>query len=156
DHHDAPENRKVEPEDGPVPPRQPADHPASRHRERESLEDLRKPGGRRHPDLRRRLRCCDYFAHRGCSLRLPAPCPGWYRGVPQAFPSTVLYGTKPDKSSAAAKGAPEVGAATAATGEPAVGEPQTGTDPFRLRLLDGLATSIGERGYRASTVADIV
>ena len=29
-------------------------------------------------------------------------------------------------------------------------------DPFRLRLLDGLATSIGERGYRASTVADIV
>jgi AcrR family transcriptional regulator len=29
-------------------------------------------------------------------------------------------------------------------------------DPLRLRLLDGLATSIGERGYRASTVADIV
>jgi AcrR family transcriptional regulator len=31
-----------------------------------------------------------------------------------------------------------------------------GQDPFRLRLLDGLATSIGERGYRASTVADVV
>jgi AcrR family transcriptional regulator len=30
------------------------------------------------------------------------------------------------------------------------------TDPFRLRLFDGLATSIGERGYRATTVADIV
>jgi len=29
-------------------------------------------------------------------------------------------------------------------------------DPFRLRLLDGLAASISERGYRASTVADIV
>lgn len=29
-------------------------------------------------------------------------------------------------------------------------------DPFRLRLLDGLATSITERGYRASTVADVV
>lgn len=29
-------------------------------------------------------------------------------------------------------------------------------DPFRLRLLDGLALSIGERGYRATTVADIV
>jgi len=29
-------------------------------------------------------------------------------------------------------------------------------DPFRVRLLDGLATSIDERGYRASTVADIV
>lgn len=29
-------------------------------------------------------------------------------------------------------------------------------DPFRLRLLDGLAASIGERGYRASTVADVV
>ncbi len=29
-------------------------------------------------------------------------------------------------------------------------------DPFRLRLLDGLAASIGERGYRATTVADVV
>jgi AcrR family transcriptional regulator len=29
-------------------------------------------------------------------------------------------------------------------------------DPFRRRLLDGLVASIGERGYRASTVADIV
>ena len=29
-------------------------------------------------------------------------------------------------------------------------------DQFRLRLLDGLAASIGERGYRASTVADVV
>ncbi|MCV7027689.1 TetR/AcrR family transcriptional regulator [Mycobacterium sherrisii] len=29
-------------------------------------------------------------------------------------------------------------------------------DPFRMRLLDGLATAINERGYRASTVADIV
>jgi AcrR family transcriptional regulator len=28
--------------------------------------------------------------------------------------------------------------------------------PFRGRLLDGLATSIGEKGYRDSTVADIV
>jgi AcrR family transcriptional regulator len=32
----------------------------------------------------------------------------------------------------------------------------TVTDPFRRRLLDGLAASITERGYRASTVADIV
>jgi AcrR family transcriptional regulator len=31
-----------------------------------------------------------------------------------------------------------------------------GEDPFRLRLLDGLASSITERGYRATTVADIV
>lgn len=29
-------------------------------------------------------------------------------------------------------------------------------DPFRRRLLDGLAASIGERGYRTTTVADIV
>lgn len=29
-------------------------------------------------------------------------------------------------------------------------------DPFRRRLLDGLAAAIDERGYRASTVADIV
>ncbi len=28
--------------------------------------------------------------------------------------------------------------------------------PFRRRLLDGLAASIGERGYRDTTVADIV
>lgn len=34
--------------------------------------------------------------------------------------------------------------------------PTVDTDPFRRRLLDGLAASIGERGYRASTVADIV
>ena len=31
-----------------------------------------------------------------------------------------------------------------------------GVDPFRGRLLAGLATSIGERGYRDTTVADIV
>jgi AcrR family transcriptional regulator len=31
-----------------------------------------------------------------------------------------------------------------------------GPDPFRVRLLDGLAASICERGYPASTVADIV
>jgi AcrR family transcriptional regulator len=29
-------------------------------------------------------------------------------------------------------------------------------DPFRLRLLEGLAASIRERGYRTTTVADIV
>src|SRR5262249_39640667 len=29
-------------------------------------------------------------------------------------------------------------------------------DPFRARLLDGLAASIEERGYRETTVADIV
>jgi AcrR family transcriptional regulator len=29
-------------------------------------------------------------------------------------------------------------------------------DPFRVRLLDGLAASIEERGYRETTVADIV
>jgi AcrR family transcriptional regulator len=31
-----------------------------------------------------------------------------------------------------------------------------GIDPFRQRLLDGLAAAIDERGYHASTVADIV
>lgn len=41
---------------------------------------------------------------------------------------------------------------TGRAGEAAVGE----IDRFRLRLLDGLAASIVERGYRASTVADIV
>ncbi len=41
-------------------------------------------------------------------------------------------------------------AVTAVSGDAALG------DPFRVRLLDGLAASITERGYRASTVADIV
>jgi AcrR family transcriptional regulator len=45
--------------------------------------------------------------------------------------------------------------ATPVTDEAASAEP-TDIDPFRQRLLDGLAASIGERGYRASTVADIV
>jgi len=51
-----------------------------------------------------------------------------------------------------------VGSATAAAaaGNPAVADPVPVAAPFRLRLLDGLAASIGERGYRASTVADIV
>ena len=52
-----------------------------------------------------------------------------------------------------------MGSATAAevvTADVAVGDLLDGADPFRLRLLDGLAASIGERGYRASTVADIV
>lgn len=40
---------------------------------------------------------------------------------------------------------------------PAIDVPETAAaDPFRRRLLDGLADSIAERGYRASTVADIV
>jgi AcrR family transcriptional regulator len=45
---------------------------------------------------------------------------------------------------------------TALAGDPILGEALAKPDPFRLRLLDGLATSIVERGYRASTVADIV
>jgi AcrR family transcriptional regulator len=44
---------------------------------------------------------------------------------------------------------------TTAVDDAASAEP-TDVDPFRQRLLDGLATSIGQRGYRASTVADIV
>ena len=47
-------------------------------------------------------------------------------------------------------------AVRAAADAAALGGPPAKPDPFRLRLLDGLATSIGERGYRASTVADIV
>lgn len=47
-------------------------------------------------------------------------------------------------------------AVTAAAGDTDPGEPAADADPFRLRLLDGLAASIDERGYRTSTVADIV
>ena len=42
--------------------------------------------------------------------------------------------------------------AISATTEP----PTTGPPAFRGRLLDGLADSIAERGYRATTVADVV
>lgn len=34
--------------------------------------------------------------------------------------------------------------------------PDTSDDPFRRRLLEGMAASITERGYRDTTVADIV
>jgi len=34
--------------------------------------------------------------------------------------------------------------------------PATGGDPFRERLLEGLAASIAQRGYRETTVSDIV
>ena len=45
---------------------------------------------------------------------------------------------------------------TSAVGDALRADPLAESDPFRLRLLEGLAASIGERGYRASTVADIV
>ncbi|GAS90957.1 TetR/AcrR family transcriptional regulator [Mycolicibacterium brisbanense] len=41
-------------------------------------------------------------------------------------------------------------AALAGSGSPA------GTDAFRLRLLDGLAAAITDKGYRETTVADVV
>jgi AcrR family transcriptional regulator len=44
-----------------------------------------------------------------------------------------------------------VTSAVAATADDAVAG-----DPFRQRLLDGLAAAISERGYHASTVADVV
>jgi AcrR family transcriptional regulator len=47
-------------------------------------------------------------------------------------------------------------AVTAAADGAVFAAPTSEPDPFRLRLLDGLATSIGERGYRASTVAHVV
>lgn len=47
-------------------------------------------------------------------------------------------------------------AVTATAADAVAGGAPTEPDPFRQRLLDGLATSITERGYRASTVADVV
>jgi AcrR family transcriptional regulator len=44
----------------------------------------------------------------------------------------------------------------ATVADDAISTEPTGIDPFRRRLLDGLAAAIDERGYRASTVADIV
>lgn len=54
------------------------------------------------------------------------------------------------------RGARVTPAVTATAAEAVAGDARAGPDPFRQRLLDGLATSITERGYRASTVADVV
>src|SRR5262245_9033194 len=62
--------------------------------------------------------------------------------------STVPLGTR------LAQG-PKGGEMTAAL-DGAGSTPVAAADPFRDRLLDGLAASIGERGYRDTTVADIV
>jgi AcrR family transcriptional regulator len=43
---------------------------------------------------------------------------------------------------------------TAALNDPA--QMSAGSDAFRTRLLDGLAQSIADRGYRETTVADVV
>lgn len=51
------------------------------------------------------------------------------------------------------KGAPPV---TSTVDTAVLADAPDESDPFRLRLLEGLAASIGERGYRASTVADVV
>lgn len=47
-------------------------------------------------------------------------------------------------------------AVTATAADAIANDAPTEPDPFRQRLLDGLATAITERGYRASTVADVV
>lgn len=50
------------------------------------------------------------------------------------------------------------GVTTVTTVQPglAAAEPGTSADEFRRRLLDGLAASIAEDGYRSTTVADVV
>src|SRR6201999_155311 len=58
-----------------------------------------------------------------------------------------------DKMPPATKGPPAVPSAT--TVPTTAGDAAT-DDPFRIRLLDVMATSITERGYPASTVAHIV
>ncbi len=74
----------------------------------------------------------------------------------RSFPVRYFEVPLPDKGVAITKGAPAVTSAMTAAADDAVGDPPAEADPFRLRLLEGLATSIDERGYRASTVADIV
>src|SRR6516225_5390323 len=88
------------------------------------------------------------------ALMLPtsAPNPGGGTTVYRR-PFPVRYSVVPNLTRVPypPKGAPAVtSAVTAAADDAVLGE----DDPFRLRLLDGLGTSIGERGYRATTVAD--
>lgn len=45
---------------------------------------------------------------------------------------------------------------TVSTGRPGGAEPAAPAGEFRRRLLDGLAASIAETGYRRTTIADIV
>jgi AcrR family transcriptional regulator len=73
----------------------------------------------------------------------------------KAFP--VRYSVVPDKtrvpySTEGASSVTSVTSVTSVAGDAVLDH----IDPFRLRLLDGLASSINERGYRATTVADIV
>ena len=81
------------------------------------------------------------------------PTSMWYCAVPRLCPGTVPCGTKPGKGRTWSTGGGAV--ATTVADDAASAEPAD-VDPFRQRLLDGLAASITERGYRASTVADIV
>jgi AcrR family transcriptional regulator len=73
----------------------------------------------------------------------------WYCDVP----AVVLYGTARYQMSA------RVGGTELATVAIAVNDAARNAStvaPFRGRLLEGLARSIAERGYRATTVADVV
>lgn len=91
------------------------------------------------------------------AMVLPLSAPDGDGTTVYRTPFPVRYSAVPYLTRYSLKGAPAVTVTVTATAGDAVhGDPLTEADPFRLRLLDGLATSIGERGYRASTVADIV
>jgi AcrR family transcriptional regulator len=72
----------------------------------------------------------------------------------KVFPGTVLFGTShwQDLIQLFIKG----GDVARAVANDAASADPLDIDPFRSRILDGLADSITERGYRATTVADIV
>ena len=87
----------------------------------------------------------------GCSQHLP-PNSGLVPRCTGAFPARYSVVPKMTRCFDRTKGAPSVTQMASAAVDPVLDD----TDPFRLRLLEGLAASIGERGYRATTVADIV
>jgi AcrR family transcriptional regulator len=76
----------------------------------------------------------------------------------KVFPGTVLFGTRhwQDLIRLLVKGGDVVRTVADDAASAGTSNKPVDIDPFRRRLLDGLADSITERGYRASTVADIV
>jgi AcrR family transcriptional regulator len=79
----------------------------------------------------------------------------WYCTVPAVYSGTVPCGTKPWQGLVPIESS-EGGVVAATVADDAASAQAVDVDPFRRRLLDGLAASITERGYRASTVAHIV
>src|SRR5437763_16404106 len=81
-----------------------------------------------------------------------APPERWYAGVPGSRYARVPFATRAHPRS----GGTTVTPVTIVRHPDSAGAAGTATDDPRSRLLDGLAESIADNGYRNTTVAEIV